>query len=135
MSGGKTTEEFRENHSTINLLNQLGRLRPSLTNIMIIKGKTTKRHTSEIADMCFHRDDLTIHHTQNAEPAMEMAYLHRLHSDNGFTKKRTMRLIGEIPALVFYQHRDEFLRDPDSIKKYLKTDEGQHFKCVDNLRF
>jgi hypothetical protein len=68
-------------------------------------------------------------HAQNVTPILEFAHQMREHSSNGFTKDKGMRMIGYIPELELAKH-PEWLKDPNEIVKWLKTDEGAPYRTV-----
>ena len=61
-----------------------------------------------------------------------MLHCQRMRKDvnNGFSKKRKFRVVAEIPELTFMAHRDEWMRDPESQKRWLRSEEGEPFLFV-----
>ena len=68
-------------------------------------------------------------HSQNVTTILQAAYQLREQDNNGFTKDRSLRQIACIPALEFAKH-PEFVKDPQSIKKWLKTPAGSIYRTV-----
>lgn len=68
-------------------------------------------------------------HAQNVTPDMEFAHEMRQDSGNGWSKDRNYRHIGRIPETLFLSHPD-WMKDPDLILKWLRTDEGKLFATV-----
>lgn len=56
-------------------------------------------------------------------PYVKENYFQRMQTDNGFSKKRTLRKIGSIPIDVLISMKEkgyEILRDGKKLKKFLK---------------
>jgi hypothetical protein len=75
-------------------------------------------------------DQLVATHAFDPSVAMEIASHSRRYSDNGFTRSRTMRHIGEIPVDILVQH-PEWMRDKKALKRWLRSEEGRPYRACE----
>ena len=86
----------------------------------------------------FKDDKVSNHHSQLVTNIQEEAYAIREHSDNGFTKDRTMRQIGHIPALDAARlqvERPGIFAHEEIMNEWLKSEEGQKYCTVKRNSF
>lgn len=94
---------------------------------MIIKSNKIQEGLQDIS----HIGDKTIlTHTEDITPILQKTHEMRRHSDNGWTKGRTMRHIGCIPRNIILK-RPELLADKTGnlLREFLKK-EGETFLTV-----
>ena len=99
---------------------------------MLIKDKDFLRETTIKGDTYSH------HHAQLVTNIQKEAYAIREHSDNGFTKDRTMRQIGHIPALDAARlqvERPGIFAHEEIMNEWLKSEEGEKYLTVKRNSF
>ncbi len=90
------------------------------------------RDKDYLGGITYKGDEFTMHHVQPNLNIQKEAHEIREHSDNGWTKERTMRQIGHIPALEAVRlqaERPGFFSSPEMIREYLMK-EGAAFRTV-----
>ena len=99
---------------------------------MIIKDKDFS--TGTVLD----GDKISSHHAQLVTNIQQEAYAIREFSDNGFTKDRTMRQIGHIPALDAARlqvERPGIFAHEEIMNEWLKSKEGEKYLTVKRNSF
>jgi hypothetical protein len=97
---------------------------------MIIKDKTFL-HSVEAKG-----DNLIFNHVQDVAPSMEMAAQIKEHSDNGWTKDRSMRQIGHFSESAFHQamiENPEIMKDGRELFKFVMSEKARPYRTVTAL--
>lgn len=82
-----------------------------------------------LLDIQYEGDKIKYTHVQQLDNAQEeLAMMEAASSPDGFSKDRTLRYIGTIPAIIWLQH-PEFMHDTKALNKWLQSEEGRKW-CV-----
>jgi len=75
------------------------------------------------------KDQFKFTHIQRLDDAEEELRMMEAHgSTDGFSKDRTMRYLGTIPAIIWLEH-PEWQHDDKALMRWLQSDEGRKW-CV-----
>ena len=74
--------------------------------------------------------ELKITQAQEVDSIIAHSQMMKKETRNGFTKKRSMRILAEIPSLLFAKYSNEWLREPNKERKWLKSEEAEPFLFV-----
>jgi hypothetical protein len=69
---------------------------------------------------------------EDVKPIQQKVDMLKRTGENGFTDDRSMQQIGLIPITIWVAH-PEFLEDPRSIDKWLKSEEGAPYRIAKGI--